>query len=256
LNRYSAIVTVRTSSSRLADKCLLPFGKSGTVLDFVISRAISGGFIPIICTSTATSDTRLNFYAEKYAIPIYFGDLEDKLNRWHNCFEALGLENAHLLDADDPFFDPLECMASYNKLVNEDWDMVRTSRYSDGGAAVVGTSVSFTYLNSLHIRSRNLLSRNFDVIPWELLIKPDDRVCTMPDQKEFAPGTLPPRLTLDYPEDYSMLNRLALEFPPQTPRAVVDSFLALNPEILQINLKRGDDFRENQLRQKKKYFDI
>ena len=58
-----AFLTVRTSSSRLPEKCFLPFGESH-VLDYVVKRSLGANFIPIVCTSNENSDNEIESYCK------------------------------------------------------------------------------------------------------------------------------------------------------------------------------------------------
>ena len=49
-------ITVRASSSRLPEKCFLPFGINESVLSHVIKRSIFYKIEPIVCTSNHKSD--------------------------------------------------------------------------------------------------------------------------------------------------------------------------------------------------------
>lgn len=98
----SLLITARYSSSRLPRKLLLSIGEN-TVLGHCILRALSAGFDPILCTSTASSDDVLVSEASKYGISAFRGDLFNKLRRWDDCFAKIGLTHGHILDADDPF---------------------------------------------------------------------------------------------------------------------------------------------------------
>ena len=65
-NNYAGLITVRTSSSRLPNKCLLPFGDCSVVVH-VAKRAINFGIRPIICTSIDPSDDVLENIAKDLA---------------------------------------------------------------------------------------------------------------------------------------------------------------------------------------------
>ena len=55
---FPGIITVRTKSKRLPNKCLKKFGKK-TVIDHVIDRCIYYSIEPIVCTTTNTEDDYL-----------------------------------------------------------------------------------------------------------------------------------------------------------------------------------------------------
>ena len=50
------LVTVRTTSTRLPAKCLLPFGDGINIIEHVILRAKYYDIDPILCTSTDKTD--------------------------------------------------------------------------------------------------------------------------------------------------------------------------------------------------------
>ena len=48
---YIGLITVRTSSSRLKNKCLLYLNKKIRVIEHIILRCIDSDLVPILCTS-------------------------------------------------------------------------------------------------------------------------------------------------------------------------------------------------------------
>ena len=239
-----ALVTVRASSGRLPRKCFLPLG-GRPVLEHVITRAALGGFRPLVCTSTDETDDDVAQLASKLGVEVFRGNLENKLNRWKECMNEYGLSRAHLVDADDPYFDPIECQTSYQLLVEHAYDMVLTSQKSDSGFASVGTSVTGRFMNEIALRAGRLRSSNFDVIPWDLLLQATDRVITMPNNDLGIGSDVAMRLTLDYPEDYWMLCILAMNLSVDTPRIEVEQFLIAHPSVRSLNLFRSQDFLQN-----------
>ena len=138
--KYTGLITVRTSSTRLPNKCLLPFG-NGNVIEHIIRRSVNSGLDPIICTSTDRSDDVLEEIANNTNTPIFRGHLENKLMRWRDCCHYFDLDNFHSIDADDPFFDG-DLMIQSIKLLRSGYDMVYPTKSSHNGAATVGFSVN------------------------------------------------------------------------------------------------------------------
>ena len=108
-------ITVRTSSTRLPNKCLLPLGDE-TVISHVVKRAIAYGIEPIICTSTDKSDDILEEISKELGVKCFRGSLVNKLKRWLDCAEHFNVNSFHTIDADDPFFDGSEMIASLDLL--------------------------------------------------------------------------------------------------------------------------------------------
>ena len=75
------LVTVRTSSTRLPQKCLLPFGE-GSVIEHVVRRARHFAIRAIICTSTDPSDDVLEQIAAREGVECFRGSLLNKMRRW------------------------------------------------------------------------------------------------------------------------------------------------------------------------------
>lgn len=240
----SLLITARYSSSRLPGKLLMVIGEN-TVLGHCILRALSAGFHPILCTSTESSDDVLVLEASKYGISSFRGELFNKLKRWNDCFTKIGLSDGHVLDADDPFFDPQEIRESLRKLRLEQLDLVRTSDRSDSGFATVGMSVTSQFMATLAMRSQGLESDDFDVIPWDRIILPGDNVKQAEDNFLTLNRDQQLRLTLDYHEDFILLDLIARRFGFDCPRQTIEDFLLENPEILGINESRTRDFLAN-----------
>ena len=99
----AGFITVRTSSTRLPAKCLLPFG-SVNVLEHVIRRARAFGIEPIVCTSVDHSDNVIEEIASTEGARCFRGSLSNKLKRWSDCATHFCLESFHTVDADDPTF--------------------------------------------------------------------------------------------------------------------------------------------------------
>ena len=79
---FSGLITVRTSSSRLPKKCLLPFGDNN-VLTHIINRTKFYNIEPIICTSIDESDDVIESIAKTENVKYFRGHLINKLKRWY-----------------------------------------------------------------------------------------------------------------------------------------------------------------------------
>ena len=125
-------ITVRYSSSRLPGKCLKKLGNH-SVLGHCILRAKKANFRVIVCTGSDVADSVIVSESIKYDCEVFTGDSLNKILRWSSCFQNFEIEFAHIVDGDDPYFDPIEINESLNLLVNEKLDLVRTSLKSDSG---------------------------------------------------------------------------------------------------------------------------
>jgi len=69
--KIPAFITVRSSSTRLPEKCFLPFGE-GSVLEHIIKRVRHYDLDPIICTTIEKSDDPIVELAKKCNVKFYF----------------------------------------------------------------------------------------------------------------------------------------------------------------------------------------
>ena len=112
-----AFITVRTGSTRLPKKCLLPFG-DGNVLEHVIRRAIHLGLDPIVCTTVLPEDDVIQKITQKEGCKVYRGRVEDISQRWRGACETFGIDSFYAIDADDLFFEC--CIGQSHKYIG-DW---------------------------------------------------------------------------------------------------------------------------------------
>ena len=127
----SVFITVRTSSTRLPQKCLLPFG-DGNVLEHVIRRAKHYKLNPIVCTTSESVDDVIEKISQQEEVLCFRGCVTDKLKRWLDCCDAYGLACFHSVDADDPFFDG-ELVRRSMQMLAEGYDVVAPTSSSSNG---------------------------------------------------------------------------------------------------------------------------
>lgn len=241
---YIGLVTVRTSSTRLPNKCLLPFGQ-GNVISHVVKRAISYGMRPIICTSIDPSDDILENIARELNVECFRGSMKNKLKRWLDCTEEFDIEYFHTIDADDPFFDGDEMIESLELLKSQNFDVVCPTESSSSGGASVGYSLTSDIVK----KALAGVDDNADTeMMWYYLEKINSiNMKILPDTRN---ADLNVRLTLDYEEDYWLLSSIAKILGDNDNRYAVDQLFLKNPDLAKINLFRNDQWRQLQLAQK------
>ena len=80
----NGLITVRSQSTRLPEKCFLPFG-NGNVIEHVIRRAKYFKINPIVCTTNEIEDDRIVEIAKNEDVRYFRGSVKDKLLRWRDC---------------------------------------------------------------------------------------------------------------------------------------------------------------------------
>jgi spore coat polysaccharide biosynthesis protein SpsF (cytidylyltransferase family) len=235
------LITVRTSSTRLPSKCLLPFG-DGNILEHIIRRARIWGIDPIVCTSIDRSDDIIKEITAKEGAKIFRGSLVNKLKRWSDCATQFGLNIFHTVDADDPFFDGDEIKKSMELLMVGGYDMISPTQSSSAGGASVGYSLT-----------ANIVKQASDAIPietdtemmWFYLERiPNLKTLVLP---EINPLPFNVRLTLDYPEDYWLLESVRRILGNLASRAEVNKLFLRNPDLHLVNFFRNQEWKSAQL---------
>ena len=230
-----SFITVRSASTRLPSKCFLPFGES-TVLEHIVKRALHFELFPIICTTQAGEDDRIVMLAEKLGIPYYRGPTENKLLRWAGCCKQFGIEAFHSLDADDPFFCGEEVNRSFN-LLKTGFDMVSPSPSSANGGATVGYSLTADIV----LKSCEGLDEDVDTeMMWSFIERvPGLRQSSLTDPED---DVVCARMTLDYNEDYILLEAVRLILGNMATRHDVAVLLKDNPALEKINSFRNKEW--------------
>ena len=235
------IITVRTSSTRLPNKCLMPFGETN-VIEHIIKRAQFYNIEPIICTSKDESDNILEEIALKYNIKYFRGSLENKLKRWLDCASFFNLDYFHTVDADDPFFDGSLMHLSVKKLLENGFDIVTPTKSSSAGSASVGYSLTTNIIKKALVD----IPENTDTeMMWYYIDKVKDlKKYTLVEEEEVIDIGI--RLTLDYQEDYWLLASLQRILGNLAERNKINDFFKKNPDFTLINSFRNQEWKSAQ----------
>lgn len=237
----TSFVSARVGSSRLPNKCLLPFG-SGNVLQHGIRRAITSGLNPIVCAPSSDENNVIEDIALSEGVKCFRGHDDDRLRRWLGCARKFKVNAFHTVDVDDPFFDPEMMKASFDLMLKEDLDFVEPTVLSSDGNASVGYSIR----TSIVEKACQLYTdgENTEFL-WNYLKRVNGyRSKVLPQRDSFS--GLQARLTLDYEEDYWLLRTLCRILGNDASRADVDRFLLANPGLKKINWYRNDEWKGNQ----------
>jgi spore coat polysaccharide biosynthesis protein SpsF len=234
-----AFITVRCSSRRLPQKCLLPFGK-WNIIEHIINRAKHYNLDPIICTSTHPTDDLLEEIANKEDVKVFRGSLLNKLKRWYDCSNHFNIEKFHIVEADDPFFDGVLIKQSM-ELLDSGYDVVCPTESSSEGDASVGYSLSREIIE----KALEFINDEEDTeMMWYYL----DRVKNIKKIILANPNKKPckVRLTLDYEEDYWLLESVRKMVGNLAKRSEVDELFISNPDLYKINWFRNEEWKAGQ----------
>ncbi len=226
------------------------------VLHHLVNRLAAAGFFPIVCTSTDLSDDVIFEYCDSNKVKVFRGSLLNKIERWADCAENLTVEYIHIVDADDPLVDTDEIRESVEIAQKANYDLLRTSPRSDSGFASVGMTVKRSFLKTLCARTNEIKSNDFDIIPWSLLLRREDRVSEKADRFLIGDQSFGLRLTLDYDEDFLLISHLISKLGATCAREMIENYLFRNPHLVNLNQGRSIDFIENKKRQLKSNFGL
>jgi spore coat polysaccharide biosynthesis protein SpsF len=200
---------------------------------------------PIVCTTTSESDDAIVDLAKKCNVKFYRGPIANKLLRWSRCCEHFSLDSFHSVDADDPFFDGNEIISSMKMLQEENLDMVCPTESSSAGGASVGYSITADIVK----KACKGLDEDIDTeMMWYHMEKiPDLKTKILSETRKNISNM---RLTLDYEEDYWLLESVRRMVGNLASRDKVDRLFLSNPDLYKINWFRNDEWKAGQLSKK------
>tara|TARA_Y100000389_G_scaffold147641_1_gene146575 strand:- start:45450 stop:46214 length:765 start_codon:yes stop_codon:yes gene_type:complete len=243
---YFAFITVRTNSKRLPNKCFKELNNI-KIIDHCILRAKSFKIIPIICTSNNPADKILIKHAKKNKIRIFRGSEKNKIKRWYDCAKYFGIKKFHTIDADDPYFDPSSIKKSLNSLNNR-YNIILPSNASRIGGASEGYSFSNFGISTLYESLFKYSFKKLETFDTEMIDKFIDNLHL---KKKFFIGVKYEikrniRLTLDYKEDYDLLQIIGKNFKYSSSRLKINNFLRNNKNLLEINFFLNKKWKNKQ----------
>jgi len=166
--------------------------------------------------------------------------------RWRDTADYFGIKNFHTIDVDDPFFAGEMVMESMSLLEAKELDVVFPTLDSQKGSAAVGYSIRASSLTRL-LEQTDFETDTEMVDTWfntSNYLRVENLVSDIKD----LPNA---RLTLDYEEDYYMLNKILSALGPFCSRSEIVNFLKSNPEVVEINAFRTVDWQFRQQKQRK-----
>lgn len=247
--KSAVFITVRSDSSRLPNKALLPIlGKPTIEMVMLRAKLVRNVDEVILCTTTRQLDDDLVGIADKLGIRHYRGSLEDKLDRWLGATRAFNVDFFATMDGDDLLCDPELISIGIDQMERESCDFIRAPKDLICG--------SFTYC--VRTEALEKVCGMKDTTDTEMMwVYFEDtgmfqvRDLSVKDSVFYRPEI---RLTLDYPEDFEFFSRIFEHFNAvnnDVPLRDIVKFLDANPEVTRINSFRQQDYLENQKKKTK-----
>jgi spore coat polysaccharide biosynthesis protein SpsF len=230
--RIGFLITARLKSTRLPLKIMKDLN-GGLVIQRIVERAreihnIAPSDI-IICTSPNPQDKPLIDIAHATGVSVFLGDPEDVLKRLHDAALLHKLDYALGITADNPLFSIEYSNKIVERIHQERPDFIKIQGLPFG-AATWG-------MNIKALRTICKVKPIVDTEIWGYLIDRPELFTVETIEADATVRRPQYRLTLDYKEDYELLNHLYTHIPFRTTlslRSVV-TYLDAHPEVVAIN---------------------
>jgi len=241
--KTGVLITVRSGSTRLPGKALIPVYRDVPLLEHVINRAKRSKLADkiIVCTTILEEDDKISNIAEKCDVLVFRGSVEDKLERWNNAVEKYQIEYFATMDGDDPLCVPELIDKSLKQMISEDVDFIESTEVVTG---------LFTYAikSSALKKVCELKDSSKTEMMWTYF--KDTGIFKMQQLKDI-PVKLKRsdiRLTLDYPEDLELFKMIFSKISGEESIDIDQVIDLLNEdvEMKNINFHRQSDFLANQ----------
>ena len=235
----SIFITVRTGSTRLANKSILTI-KGKHTIEYVIDSAKKSKHADriVLCTTDKKEDNILCEIAKKNGIEFFRGSEHDKLNRW---WQAL-LTNEHIdsvvtVDGDDLFYDAKLADLCFEQL--EDSDFVN-------GQGLYNDTYGFkdNFLEEVMRAKKDQIIEPHEIVNF--LKNKDFKVSELKDVPYyFKKQNI--RMTLDYQEDFNFFKNVIENLDDNFTLKDVLNYLLVNESVVDINYFREEEWKNNQL---------
>jgi spore coat polysaccharide biosynthesis protein SpsF len=230
--KSAILITSRLKSSRLPMKVVKSI--SGVPMIVHMLERLKLAKIPeeiIICTSTVAQDDPLEQIAKEQNVKCYRGDPDDVLLRLTKAAEKFTVETVINCTADNPFVDPIYIDKLYNHHVQRGNDFSKIDGLPWG---------TFSYAISQDaLKKACLIKDEKDTEVWHgYFMDTDQFKWDALKVKDESVNWHNLRLTVDYPEDLSLVERIFDELWDHKtvfPLSDIVGLCRKHPEIVAIN---------------------
>jgi spore coat polysaccharide biosynthesis protein SpsF len=242
--KSAIFITVRSDSSRLPNKALLPIlGKPTILMVMLRAKLVKNADAIIVCTTERAIDDQIVNLAQKCGVLHYRGSLDDKLERWLGAAKKFAIDGFVTMDGDDLLCDPELMEMGLDQLNASNVDFIEAPPGLICGAFTYGIKTpalekvcsikgtADTEMMWVYFKDTGL----FEVST----LKVNDEV--------FFDSNI--RMTLDYVEDLAFFNAIFNHFNcinNDVPIRRIIPYLKDHAEIIGINFFRHQDWAINQ----------
>ncbi len=247
--KSAIFITVRSDSSRLPNKALLPIlGKPAILMVMLRAQLVKNADAIVVCTTERSIDDAIVSLAQECGVLYYRGSLDDKLDRWLGAAKKWEIDCFVTMDGDDLLCDPELMEMGIEQLQSSNADFIEAPP-----GLICG---SFTYGIKTPALEKVCCIKGTDDTEMMWVYFKDTGLFNV-STLEVADAVFYEsdiRLTLDYAEDLAFFNAIFTHFDcvdnDVSLRTIVP-YLKDNPEIIKINAFRHQDWAANQQRKTK-----
>lgn len=245
MSRTIAFIQARCSSSRFPNKVLAPLDGT-TMIEFMVARARNAKRLDdiVVLTSTDASDDPLVTALERAQIPVHRGDLADVLGRFASAAARFPADTYVRLTGDCPLVDPavIDAVVWGRKQHGVMYaSNVAPATFPDGLDVECFSAEALSFANEGAQRSSErehvtlwMRSEQAHLSQWTLLAP-----CDMSNI----------RLTVDYPDDLAVVQRLISLLPAPRQADLYDCLrvIAATPDLATSNVHARNEGLEKSL---------
>lgn len=240
----ATFVTVRTSSTRLPQKCLKNL-QGQAVIEFILRYLKKSKYAEkiIVCTTQRPEDEVLCQIATRCGADFFQGSEEDKLERWRGAAEKFGVEFFVTADGDDVFCEPELIDLAFEQYARTGADFIQASGLVCG---------AFTYGIKTSALQKVCEIKATDETEMMWVYFTDTGLFRVEELQGVPALFRRPeiRMTLDYADDFRFFDTIVKHFYGLGKRDFnlrdIIAYLDQNPGVVQINQYLQERFLQNQ----------
>lgn len=242
--KTAIFITVRSDSSRLPNKALLPILGVPTI-EMVIRRAklVKNADAVVVCTTERPIDDEIVKISKQCGVSHFQGNLEDKLERWQGAARKFGIGAFITMDGDDLLCDPELVELGVEQIKRDGVDFIEAPPDLICGSFTYGIKTA-ALEKVCTIKGTNETEMMWVYFKDTGLFKVS--TLKVEDSVFYDPNI---RMTLDYEEDFAFFKVIFEHFNciyNDTPLRDIVLFLKTRPDIVRLNAFRHQDWASNQ----------
>lgn len=242
MKNYGIIIPIRLASERLPNKAIMEIC-SKPIVCHLLDRAYQSSFIRskkqvVVCTTENIEDDQLVKIVQDYGASVFRGSTNDIIKRFYDAIVSYSFDAVIQIDGDDPLCDPQYMDLTMQNLIDDPTlDIVTCEDLPLGIGSKSFTRSAMEKVYKIYKTTIN----DTGYIYYFTKTNSCNIKIIKPIKKDHIFHSA--RLTLDYPEDLALFEKIfELLYDEQTIFSLDEilNLLRVNPELLKINNSMND----------------